>query len=181
MRGRAMKKEYTFSIKRRIMGILLGTLVPVIVFLIFYNLYVINVSNDNLAAANASALHLYCSKVEQSLERTKVHIVNIVANNSDFRQLAFKDANSINVHLHAYNILQKYQDIMNSEKSICAFLIFSLPNGIYRGAYSDDIQGYEIKSAMMEEFKNALNSGKKVTTKVWQPCVIQEKNYNICV
>lgn len=172
-----MKKEYTFSIKRRIMGILLGTLVPVIVFLIFYNLYVINVSNDNLAAANASALHLYCSKVEQSLERTKVHIVNIVANNSDFRQLAFKDANSINVHLHAYNILQKYQDIMNSEKSICAFLIFSLPNGIYRGAYSDAIQGYEIKSAMMEEFKNALNSGKKVTTKVWQPCVIQEKNY----
>lgn len=167
----------TFSIKRRMVLILLGTLVPAVIFLVFYNFYVVNAVNYNLAQANAAALSLYCSDIEDAAARVSDYMVEIVGNDSDFRSLAWQDKDKVNVHVNAYNLSQKYASVMNMENYIAAFLVLSEPNAIYRGMYRQDIRGYESKSGMINHFKEKLGNGEKIISKDWQLCWINDEAF----
>ena len=171
------KSKRVFSIKRRMLLTLMSVLIPAVIFLFIYNFYVINAANDGLANVSATALGLYCQQMEQSLDRFNNNMNNIVAVDNNFKALSFQDEKKLNAHLHALSVTDQYKQLMNSEESLAAGLLFSAPNGLYRGVYRSDITGYYTKDAITRFFTDKMAAGEKLGQSIWQAAQIYDRIY----
>lgn len=156
---------------------LMSLLLPVVLFLIIYNFYVINAVNDNLANVSTSALQLYSAQIEDSLERFNNSMVSSIAKNDAFKLLAYKDTDKTNAHLNATEMTSQFTQTINTENNISACLLISEANQIFRGIYRQDIHGYEIKDNFIQYFKLKLESGEKLGTSEWCAASINNKSY----
>lgn len=173
--GYGQKRE--FSIKRRMLIILMGILVPILSFLLIYNLFVVDTANRNQADANAAALHLYCVQIERTMEALDSIMTNIVGTNNYFISLTYKERSEVNTHLNALEVTDRYEEMINFEKGLAACLLISKPNNIYRAKYRDDIHGYEMKDHILSHFRNKVLHGENLVSQIWQETVIMGKPY----
>lgn len=171
-------KKREFSIKRRMVMILMGILIPMLSFLMIYNLFVVDTANKNQADANAAALHLYCVQIERCIESLDNIMANIVGTNHYFISLTYEDCNEISTHLNALAVTERYEEMINSESALAACLLISKPNNIYRAKYRGDIYGYEAKDSILSHFKEKILEGdESLVTQSWQYTVITERPF----
>lgn len=173
-----MKKNAEYSIKRRMLYILVGSLIPVIIVLIFYNFYVVNILiNQKMAESNSNTLSFYCSQLEKTLDTIDIQMIDIIANDGEFKKLAYTKEGGIDAHLSSYNISEKYKSIINSEKSIAALLIISVPNNIYRASYRLDVTGIELKEEMMNYFREYVKKEDRDKGNIWRTVNIENRPF----
>lgn len=174
-----------FSIKRRMLFILMSVLIPAVIFLTIYNIYVVNAANDSLANVSTTTLSLYCQQIEQSIGRFNNNMINIVANDNNFRALSYKNdkpsdnkADSwLNAHLSALAVTDQYQQLMNTEASMAVGLLISVPNDFYRGVYRSDISGYFTKETITQYFTDKIDAGEKLGASTWQAVELDGSPY----
>lgn len=173
--GAAKSKE--FSIKRRMLFILMGVLIPVVLFMIIYNFFVVDAANKNQADTSISTLRLYCVQIERCIEALDNNMSNIVGTDNSFISLTYRGYSSTSVHLSAVEVTNRYEELMNSEEALAACLLISEPNDIYRAKFREDIQGYENKEGIISWFKDKVLDGEELATKGWKYAVIMERPF----
>lgn len=171
------RRRQEFSIKRRMLIILMGILFPVLTFLMIYNLFVVDTAAKNQADANAAALHLYCVQIERSIEALDSIMANIVGTNPYFISLTYEERDKVNTHLNALEVTDRYEEMINSEKELAACLLISKPNHIYRAKYRGDIRGYEIKDGILSSFRDRVLNGEELVSRTWQEIMIMGEPY----
>ena len=86
-----MKKEYISSAKRKIIGILLVFIVPLLILLFSYNWYVMRYVYTNTVQHAERTLEIYSQPVVNELSVTEEYFEYIVRKDLGFRRLIYAD------------------------------------------------------------------------------------------
>ncbi|WP_028973694.1 sensor histidine kinase [Spirochaeta cellobiosiphila] len=133
-------------LKQLIISILLIFFLPFTLFFLFYNLYTIKNVNSRIAQNTKGRVEYYRNSLEDLLKNNEKFMINLVANNNNFRQLKFKET-ELEAHLNCYSIIQKYKDIININPIIRGFYIVSKTNNMARHIYREGL-GLEQKKLL---------------------------------
>jgi two-component system sensor histidine kinase YesM len=140
------------SSKKQITFILSLFIIPFIAFLTLYNIYINHVFNSKIAQNNQTKINLMKESMEKELKRVEYFMANLAANDAYFGQLKYK-LSKLNAHLYTYNILEKYNDILNTTNYVGGMFIFTINNALYRSTYRSGLdmqQRDAIKSYLMD-------------------------------
>ena len=77
----------TISIQVKLAVILLGILVPLVAYLLFYNFFMMEAVNEKVIDSYQTTLQLYCANVEDELTVIERNMLDLVTNNVDFALL----------------------------------------------------------------------------------------------
>ena len=172
-----MRKKYILSIKNKMAMIVIGMLIPLIMALIFYNIYIINILNDKIAESNKNTLNLYSLQLETELEAISKTLVDIVANDHQFRALAYKQENMLDLHDKVYSIKEKYASMINTYPVIGACMLISPENNLNKVYYSSNISGLYLKETITNYFKELAEQELVVQGSGWISLELKEKQF----
>jgi Predicted signal transduction protein with a C-terminal ATPase domain len=143
-------------IRELIFLILMVFCVPFAAFFLWYNVNAINVVNDRIAANTKSKILYYQESSESVLKYVEGTMINMVANDANFRQLEFK-LSELDVHLNAYEILRKYQNTMTLIPALRAMYLCSSKNNLFWKNYTYNFP-YRTKGMIDEYIREKLSS-----------------------
>lgn len=163
-----MKTQKMFSIKRRVLLVLMGILVPAVTFLILSNLYTVQEAQRNQADTNRVALGLYCSQIEKSMEQAEKSLAGLVGSNGQLRELAYGNTIKTKAWGNLYELSQSLTWMMETDSNIAAMLIIAPNYQLYHGIYSDAISGYPYKNAIINYFREKVSAGNSLNDNCWE-------------
>ena len=147
--GKYMKRHWQGSIKFKLAMILMGILIPLVAYLIFYNFFMIRAMNEKITDSNRETLQLYCMNIEDDLSVIEKRMLNLVTGNVDFASLRYQ-VDDLKAYLSAYEVMQQYNGWFSEHSSIGALYLVSKDNHIYRAAYHQDGYGLETKEQIKQ-------------------------------
>lgn len=125
----------TISIKVKLAVILLGILVPLVAYLLFYNFFMMEAVNEKVIDSYQTTLQLYCANVEDELTVIERNMLDLVTNNVDFALLRHA-ASDVDAYLSAYEVMQRYNSWLTAHASIGALYVWPAPTTAYTGRCS---------------------------------------------
>lgn len=161
-----MKLRGQFSIKGRMLLVLMGILIPLVLIFIFYNFYVVSVFNKKIAQSNENTMQLYIKILEEDLNSISNTMINMIANDAKFKQLSYEISN-LEARKLSYDILEDYKKTMLSYPMIAGSMIISFDNNIFRTVYKSDVIGINYKEALEAYFKEYTKEKNTIVTNQW--------------
>src|SRR6056297_642140 len=129
-----LTKKTSVTTKQQIVLVTAIFTIPFTIFILAYNINTANIFNEKIAQANKSRMNFYQSYLEENLHNVENFMANLVANDLDYARLRY-NLSYLDAHLYTYNILEKYKDILGTNKIVSGLFIYTTNNGIYRHAY----------------------------------------------
>jgi len=157
--GKYMKRHWQGSIKFKLAMILMGILIPLVAYLIFYNFFMIRAMNEKITDSNRETLQLYCMNIEDDLSVIEKRMLNLVTGNVDFASLRYQ-VDDLKAYLSAYEVMQQYNGWFSEHSSIGALYLVSKDNHIYRAAYHQDGYGLETKEQIKQWITEVTDNGR---------------------
>lgn len=161
-----MKLRGQFSIKGRMLLVLMGILIPLVLIYIIYNFYVVSVFNKKIAQSNENTMQLYIKILEEDLNSINHTMIDMIANNPKFRQLNY-DISHLEARELSYDILEDYKKTMLSYPMIGGSMIISFDNNIFRTVYKSDVTGINYKEALEAYFKEYTKEKSTIIANQW--------------
>ncbi len=162
------------SVKYKMLAMLTGTLVPMAVFILCYNIYMLNFVKDKVAQSGAATLNLYCREFGMQLEQIENEMTDTLVSDNNFKTLAYTAAPTPEeAHFLTYDLCQKYKSRISRMNTISACMIYSGKNDLLRSIYGAGLTGVELKESLENYFKDLLAEGKSVIKNSWT-CHIQD-------
>lgn len=164
------------SIKTRVTAVLMGMLIPLIIFINYYNLYTISILNTKVSESNQNTLEFYCNRISDTLLLLQNRMTSFISHNINFK-LLFKKSTDLDAHLQSYEILKEYENIIETNPLICACFIYSHSNNIYRNTFGGSFNGVLIKEDLQYYFKQLTEKKDKIVERDWKPLVIRGRHF----
>lgn len=163
--GKLEARDYT--IKSRVLIILMGSLVPVILFLILYNVFMIQEMNEKIAESSGNILYIQCQNLEKNMAGIENAMINITAEQPYFKSLAYGPAGEYENYINAYETCDTVSNMMYPYSDWWGSVVISVPKGIYRilgnEAYGAKVSGTEILSYLQQ----LADEGRLPTGNIW--------------
>lgn len=130
--------------------------------LLGYNFYIVNSNlNRQLAAGSGSTLSLFSSWLRTGLESVDSYLLYLTASDQDFAMLSYQET-FLGSHLCAYQVKEKCDMVLKTEKTADAFFLYSSSSGYFTKTFgpgaSSRIQMYSgeyVKRLFTEGSENA--------------------------
>lgn len=169
-----MEKARLISSKMQITLIMLMVIIPLTAFLLVYNFYTIGVLNERLAKSGIDAISLYQKSMDENLKNIESLMVDIMANDSDFKQYVHAKSNT-DRYMYSLNLIDKMKRFLANNSNIAAFSLYSTDSKMYRDIYSG-VYKYKFKQAYTNFVKSLGETDESLTTKAWFIKEIDKRN-----
>lgn len=166
----------TFSIKNRMLLVLMCLVVPLLIYLAIYNIVTVRILDQKLAESGYYTMNLYNQMVEGTMSYSEKYLGAFVADNQYFNKIAYSKNEKLDNYLAAYEIKKDYENLKNTDDNISAMLIISLKNEICDGVFCSVDSSRARKTAILESMKSYLDKGSPVYN-AWIPLELCETNY----
>lgn len=151
-----MQKFKNFSIKRRVLYVLLMILVPAMSFLLLFNVFVMREVYQKQADTYRTALDLYAAPIEKSMEQMDKSLAGLVGNNGYMQELAYGNTTKTKAWGNIYELSQNFSWMMGTDDNIAAMFVMAADYGLYHGVYNECIVGVNYKDTMIDTFKDKI-------------------------
>ncbi len=167
-----MKK---MSSKQLIIMIQMIFIVPMLVLLVFYNVYTTNTLNRKIADVNKNTVLLYNHSLQLELDDIEKHATNFLANDSDMQRMQYQ-LTSLDAYLVSTQVMRKYRTVMGAKDVMAAFFFYSEKNHVSQQIYNRTYSYLEKKQT--ETFvKESISEDSAVCSKGWFLHVIEERPF----
>jgi Predicted signal transduction protein with a C-terminal ATPase domain len=164
------------SIKTRVAIVLMEMIIPLILFIICFNFYTINILNTRISESNQNTLKSYCNNIEDTLQILQNRMINFISLNTNFIMLSQKSSD-INAHTQSYEIMKEYRSLIDTYPLICGCFIYSNSSSVYREVYRGSFTGVNLKDKLREHFLELTKDQEKILEKSWKPLVIDGRHF----
>lgn len=155
-KGRTVRKAVSF--KRRSMEIFCLLLLPIVICLLVYDVYVIDeVMRTNVARNYQMRMETMLRTIDEKLENVGDYMTSLMVSGTDFSVLQY-EASRRELFDSTQNILASYQYVLNVNREITGFLLYSSVNDYYRILENLDA-GYIHSAEMRDYAAEVLQSG----------------------
>lgn len=127
-----MKRTKEYSIKSRIVMILMGCLIPIIMFLILFNVFMIGEMNEKLVELNENILYVQCQNLERNMASIETAMVNLTTEQPYFQSLAYGPAGEYENYVNEYDTCKGVSDMMYPYREWYGSVVISVPKNVYR-------------------------------------------------
>ncbi|HHV11670.1 MAG TPA: histidine kinase [Clostridiales bacterium] len=132
-----MKQQIgVYSIKWRVLKILMGMLIPVLAFLIFLNWFVIHELDHKIVEANGNTLYIQCEGMEKTLKSIDNAMVSIIAERPSFYSLTYGKSVEYDDYVNSFEIAEDMKKMMYPYYDLTACALISLPKEVYMIKYN---------------------------------------------
>lgn len=165
----------SISSKKLIILILMIFAVPFTAFLLFYNFYTVNLLDSRIAASNLGRVEFYRSFLEEDLHDAENFMANLVANDRSYGRLRYR-ISELDAHLFTTSILEKYRDVLSTQRTAAALLIYNPNNNLYRKAYRNDIAGGN-REAVETYLRRLIETDEELGLRGWFTQEVEGRHY----
>lgn len=158
---------------------LMCILIPLVTILIIYNFYSISVIRQQTAQSNKNTLVLYTEDLDNKLANIDAFMLEIVANNANFRILRNENS-GLKVYSASYNIVTRFTEGLNFNQNADLFFVYSTINHIKRMVYkgtSSISYTFDEKLALEAHIKDIVESDENYVRRKWFTIKVDEKYY----
>lgn len=146
----------------------MGALIPMAIFILCYNIYMLNFVNEKVAQSGTATLNLYRRQFQMLLDQIESEMTDTLVNDNGFRELAYMSEPDFNqAHFLTYDLCQKYKNRMGRTNLLSACMIYSGKNQLLRSKYGANVTGVALKEALEQHFMALLSEGKSVVKNAW--------------
>jgi len=170
-----MMKRRIISSKKLFLLTMMIFAVPFTAFLFSYNFYMVNILDRRIADANLSRVEFYQTFLEDDLHAAEKFMANLVANDGGYGRLRYK-LSSLDAHLFTVAIMEKYRDVLATQKNVGAFFIYTPQNELYRKVYRSDIPSSE-RETVDEYLRELIQTNEQLGQQGWFLNEIEGKYY----
>lgn len=168
-----------YSIKKRVLTILMGMLVPLLMFLMFFNWFIIQELDKKIVEAIDNALYIQCENMEKTLTSIENAMVSITAEQPDFYSLTYGKSSEYDDYVNSFEVAQNMEKMMYPYNDMTACVLVSVPKkvskiryNIYRGLDDSD-------RMLLEELTKTVSDHEFQLENKWIPVVIGKNSYLI--
>lgn len=123
-------KEY--SVKNRVLILLLILLGMVLFVLLYCNYFAIRELEKKTAEASSNTLYIQCQNMEKMMDSITVAMVNITSEQVPFQQLAYGSSKEYENYVNAFDTQEGIEDMMYPYSDWCCSVLISLPKQVNR-------------------------------------------------
>lgn len=146
--------------------------------LLGYNFYIVNSNlNRQLEASSSSTLSLFSSWLRTGLESADSYLLYLTASDQDFAMLSYQDT-FLESHLYAYQVKEKCDMVLKTEKTAGAFFLYSSSSGYFTKTYGAGVSS-RLKISSGEYVKRLFTNG-SLSAREWTlhwiegaPCLLR--------
>ncbi|RXZ82902.1 HAMP domain-containing protein [Paenibacillaceae bacterium] len=149
--------------------------VPFTIFLLFYNFYIASILDSRIAETNQSRAQFYRSFLEDDLRAIEKFMANLVANDRSYGRLRY-ELTPLDAHLYTASILDKYRDVLSTQKNASGLFIYTEQNNLYRKVFRADTTSRE-REAVDVYLRELVTTGEQLGLRGWFTAEIDGKNY----
>lgn len=139
------------SSKSLLIVILMIIIVPIIIFLVGYNVLTMQVFNSKIAENNKSLLNFYENEFEGRLSEIELNMASVITYNYSFKQLLNKNT-ELNAYLNSSEVIEEFKKMHTLYPIVSSFSLYSNSNNLYKSTFSEKC-GYSDKVAIIEYIK----------------------------
>lgn len=170
-----MLKE--FSIKHRILLILMGISIPLVVFILIFNFYTINILNKKVSEAIDNTLYLQSNNLEETLKTVENAMGGLIMDNQYFAALKSDKLSELDKYLNAYEVMRQERAVLQTYSDIAACALISKTANVnqisFNLSYSPDDTDQKLK-----EFLAKLLTGQDGSVRYkWFPVMVGDRGY----
>lgn len=175
-----MKQQIgVYSIKWRVFKVLMGMLVPVLAFLIFFNWFVIQELNKKIVEANKNALYIQCEGMEKTLKSIDNAMVSIITERPSFYSLTYGKDSEYEDFVNSFEISKDMEKMMYPYYDLAASVLISLPKDVYMIKYNIYGRKEDTDSELLEGLKKLVSDDSFKMENNWIPLKIADASYLI--
>lgn len=171
----AAKNVRKKSLKKQIARGFLFPLILLIGFLIYYNIYSVNLYNQEINQSNSAMISLYMNNLESYLSEMDNFMFHTVVNNSNFNLLRYELT-----QLQAYLAIEGVSDACETQLSrgtmVGGIYLYSIQNNIYRHVHVEEY-AYTKKENLHSWLKIILDTDQNYIDRGWFYEKIGETDY----
>lgn len=164
------------SIRKQILVLLISFLTPLIILLIIYNFYSINILREQTANSNQSVLALYSEALDQQLNTVDVFLVDIIASNSNYNILRNKNQ-ELKIYMATYDLVEQLTQGLNINQKVNMFFLYNEVNQVTREVYKGSSYDYALKVQIRNTIQTLIKKGTDFSTKKWFPVKIDDQYF----
>lgn len=139
------RKKYTFI--RSVTDVIVMTMLPLIILLIFGNLYSIGYSNMLLADSNEKIANQWTLQIDENLEMIERSLSSIAFLEPEFAVMGNEES-VLSVHLANYVISQRLNTTMNAFPALGGLFMYSESDGAWVERFADANYTYAFREAV---------------------------------
>ena len=168
-----------YSIKKRVLTILMGMLVPLLMFLMFLNWFIIQELNHKIVEAINNTLYIQCENMEKTLVSIENAMVNITAEHPAFYSLTYGKSSEYDDYVNAFEVSEDMVKMMYPYNVMTACVLISVPKDVYKIRYNI-YQGADASDKMLlDGLKKMVLNNEFHRKNKWIPIMIGENSYLI--
>ena len=145
MGKRAGVKKQSFV--HGVTSVLASTMIPLIVLLIFGNLYSIGYSNRLLADSNQRVVAQWSEQIDQNLEMIERSLASIVFVEPEFAALSTQESD-LDIRLAAHVITQRLDTMMNAFPALGGLFMYSSRDAAWVEKFAENAYPYAFREAV---------------------------------
>ncbi|MDF2472789.1 MAG: hypothetical protein K0R21_571 [Anaerocolumna sp.] len=166
-----------FSIKRRILFILMGLIIPLIIFIIVFNLYTVKIFNKKVSEAIDNTLYLQCKNLENTLKMVENSMAGIIIDNEYFAGLRNKNISELDRYTNAYEVMKTEKTVMQTYSNIAACALISSTTNVNQIAYNINYNFDDIDQQIPEFLGSLMKDSSNNYRHKWFPAMIGDRGY----
>ncbi len=171
------KGKRVYSIKKQVLKILMGMLIPVLIFLFFLNWFVLGELEHKIVEANENILYLQCENMEKMLESIDNAMVSIITERPAFYSLLYGKSTEFEDYINTYELTDDMQKMMYPYYDMTACVLISEPKEIYRIKYNIYNPESEIGNELLNALKELVADQNFKMKNKWSPVTINGRSY----
>lgn len=164
------------SIKTKVLLILLAVQVPLILLVLFFNIYFVNYYNHRISESNRDAMNSYCSVLETYLKRMDSYMLNFVATNDHFKMLA-RDASMLEAHVDSLEVMDECLPMLEEDDLLQLCYVVNHPNQIFRPVISESSYSIDVRDQLKAYFEDYTAGDEKIMDDHWTGLSIGDESF----
>lgn len=167
----------TFSIKRRILYILMGIIIPLIIYILVFNLDTVRVMNEKVTEAISNTIYLQSENLSNTLTIVENSMAGIISENESFGALRNEKLTKTEKYLNAYNVMKAETSIMYAYSDISACALISRPGNVNRIVFNTNYTVDDTDRKLIEYLKSLLAKNQLLKEHIWFPAKVGNRGY----
>jgi len=172
-----IQRTRKYSIKKRVLTILMGMLVPLLIFLMFLNWFIIKEVNYKLVEAINNTLYIQCENMEKTLGSIENAMVSITADHPNFHSLVYGKSSEYDDYVNAFEVAKDMEKMMYPYNVMTACVLVSVPKNVYRINYNIYHSADKSDKMLLNGLKEIVLDREFKQENKWTPIVIGDNSY----
>ena len=166
-----------FSIKRRLLYILMGLMIPLIIFIIGFSFFSVNVLNQKIAEAMSNTVYLQSKNMEKTLKLVENAMAGLITDNEYFYGLRDEKLSDFDKYANAYNVFKMEKSVMYSYTDVAACALISKSADKKWIAFNSNYQFDNTDKLLLDYLQKSLDEGKLNDVHTWFPAMVGDRGY----